>query len=187
MIKSDRWIARMAKEEGMIEPFVNEQVRNDVISYGLSSYGYDIRISDEFQIFSRANPTTAVVDPKNFDKELLQPHKGDYCIIPPNSFVLAKTIETFRIPDDVLTICVGKSSYARCGVAVHVTPFEPGWVGEATIEIANATPLPVKIYANEGIAQVLFFQSDEKCSVSYADKNGKYQNQKGVQIPIMEK
>lgn len=180
-IKSDRWIKRMALEHGMIEPFEDRQVRQGVISYGLSSYGYDIRVADEFKIFTNVN--SAIVDPKHFDARSFVDVQGDLCIIPPNSFALAKTVEYFRIPRDVLTICVGKSTYARCGLIVNVTPFEPEWEGFVTLEISNTTPLPAKIYANEGIAQVLFFQSDEPCETSYRDKNGKYQNQQGLVLP----
>jgi dCTP deaminase len=180
-IKSDRWIKRMALEHGMIEPFEEQQVRQGVISYGVSSYGYDIRIADEFKIFTNVN--SAIVDPKNFDERSFVDFRGDVCIIPPNSFALAKTVEYFRIPRDVLTICVGKSTYARCGLIVNVTPFEPEWEGFVTLEISNTTPLPAKIYANEGIAQVLFFQSDEPCETSYRDKAGKYQNQQGLVLP----
>jgi dCTP deaminase len=180
-IKADRWIKQMALQHGMIEPFEEKQMRHGVISYGLSSYGYDIRVADEFKIFTNVN--TAVVDPKNFDSRSFVDVRGDVCIIPPNSFALAKTIEYFRIPRDVLTICVGKSTYARCGLIVNVTPFEPEWEGFVTLEISNTTPLPAKIYANEGIAQVLFFQSDEPCETSYADKHGKYQNQPGLVLP----
>ena len=180
-IKADRWIKRMAIEHGMIEPFEDRQVRQGVISYGLSSYGYDIRVADEFKVFTNINST--VVDPKNFDARSFVDLKTDVCIIPPNSFALAKTVEYFRIPRDVLTVCVGKSTYARCGLIVNVTPFEPEWEGFVTLEISNTTPLPAKIYANEGIAQVLFFQSDEPCEVSYADKQGKYQKQQGLTLP----
>lgn len=180
-IKSDRWIKRMALEHGMIEPFEERQVRQGVISYGLSSYGYDIRVADEFKIFTNVN--SAIVDPKNFDSRSFVDFRGDVCIIPPNSFALARTIEYFRIPRDVLTICVGKSTYARCGIIVNVTPFEPEWEGFVTLEISNTTPLPAKIYANEGIAQVLFFQSDEACEISYRDKAGKYQYQQGLVLP----
>jgi dCTP deaminase len=180
-IKSDRWIKQMALEYGMIEPFEEQQVRKGVISYGLSSYGYDIRVADDFKIFT--NVHTAIVDPKNFDSRSFVDFQGDVCVIPPNSFALAKTVEYFRIPRDVLTICVGKSTYARCGLIVNVTPFEPEWEGFVTLEISNTTPLPAKIYANEGIAQVLFFQSDEPCMTSYADKRGKYQNQPGLTLP----
>jgi dCTP deaminase len=180
-IKSDKWIKRMALEHGMIEPFEDRQVRHGVISYGLSSYGYDIRVADEFKVFTNINNT--VVDPKNFDDRSFVDMKTDVCIIPPNSFALAKTVEYFRIPRDVLTVCVGKSTYARCGLIVNVTPFEPEWEGYVTLEISNTTPLPAKVYANEGIAQVLFFQSDEACEVSYADKKGKYQKQQGLTLP----
>lgn len=180
-IKADSWIRRMAQEHGMIEPFVDGQVREGVISYGLSSYGYDIRVSDEFKIFT--NVHSAIVDPKNFNPQSFIDYKGDVCIIPPNSFVLAQTVEYFRIPRDVLTICVGKSTYARCGLIVNVTPFEPQWEGFVTLEISNTTPLPARVYANEGIAQVLFFQSDEVCEISYADRKGKYQNQQSIVLP----
>jgi dCTP deaminase len=180
-IKADRWIKKMALEHGMIEPFEDRQVRAGVISYGLSSYGYDIRVADEFKVFTNINST--VVDPKNFDARSFVDVKADICIIPPNSFALAKTVEYFRIPRDVLTICVGKSTYARCGLIVNVTPFEPEWEGYVTLEISNTTPLPAKVYANEGISQVLFFQSDESCEVSYADKAGKYQKQQGLTLP----
>ena len=165
----------------MIEPFEDRQVREGVISYGLSSYGYDIRVADEFKVFTNINST--VVDPKNFDARSFVDVKTDICIIPPNSFALAKTVEYFRIPRDVLTVCVGKSTYARCGLIVNVTPFEPEWEGFVTLEISNTTPLPARVYANEGIAQVLFFQSDETCEVSYADKKGKYQKQQGLTLP----
>jgi len=180
-IKSDRWIRKMAHEQGMIEPFVDNQVRQGVISYGVSSYGYDIRIADEFKIFT--NVYSAIVDPKNFDPHSMIDFKGDVCIIPPNSFALARTIEYFRIPRSILTVCVGKSTYARCGIIVNVTPFEPEWEGFVTLEISNTTPLPAKIYANEGIAQVLFFESDEICEISYADKKGKYQKQQSISLP----
>ena len=180
-IKADRWIKQMALEHRMIEPFEDRQVRKGVVSYGLSSYGYDIRVADEFKVFTNINST--VVDPKNFDARSFVDVKADVCIIPPNSFALAKTVEYFRIPRDVLTVCVGKSTYARCGLIVNVTPFEPEWEGFVTLEISNTTPLPAKVYANEGIAQVLFFQSDEPCEVSYADKAGKYQKQQGLTLP----
>jgi dCTP deaminase len=180
-IKADRWIRTMAREHGMIEPFEDRQVRDGVISYGLSSYGYDIRVADEFKIFTNINST--VVDPKHFDARSFVDLKADVCIIPPNSFALARTVEYFRIPRDVLTVCVGKSTYARCGLIVNVTPFEPEWEGFVTLEISNTTPLPARVYANEGIAQVLFFQSDEVCEVSYADKKGKYQKQQGLTLP----
>ena len=176
-IKSDRWIKEMAR----IEPFVERQVREGVVSFGLSSYGYDIRVADEFKIFTNINYT--VIDPKAFDPRSFVDVQADVCIIPPNSFALARTIEYFRIPRDVLTLCLGKSTYARCGIIVNVTPFEPEWEGTATLEISNTTPLPAKIYANEGIAQVLFFQSDERCETSYADKKGKYQAQREVTLP----
>ncbi|HEX5217694.1 MAG TPA: dCTP deaminase [Vicinamibacterales bacterium] len=180
-IKADRWIRKMALEHGMIEPFVDSQVREGVVSYGLSSYGYDIRVADEFKVFTNINNT--VIDPKNFDPQSFVDIKKDVCIVPPNSFALARTIEYFRIPRDVLTVCLGKSTYARCGIIVNVTPFEPEWEGYVTLEISNTTPLPARIYANEGLAQVLFFQSDEPCERSYADKKGKYQKQTGVTLP----
>ena len=171
----------MALEHGMIEPFEDRQVREGVVSYGLSSYGYDIRVADEFKVFTNINST--VIDPKNFDPNAFVDIKADVCIVPPNSFALARTIEYFRIPRDVLTVCLGKSTYARCGIIVNVTPFEPEWEGTVTLEISNTTPLPAKIYANEGLAQVLFFQGDEPCEVSYADKKGKYLKQRGVTLP----
>ena len=180
-IKADSWIRRMAVEHGMIEPFVDDQVREGVVSYGLSSYGYDIRVADEFKVFTNINST--VIDPKQFDPRSFVDIKADVCIVPPNSFALARTIEYFRIPRDVLTVCLGKSTYARCGIIVNVTPFEPEWEGFVTLEISNTTPLPARIYANEGIAQVLFFQSDEPCERSYADKKGKYLKQTGVTLP----
>ncbi len=180
-IKPDTWITRMACEHQMIEPFVDDQVRQGVISYGVSSYGYDVRVGNEFKVFT--NVYNTLVDPKNFDPKSFVDITDDVCIIPPNSFALASTIEYFRIPRDVLTICLGKSTYARCGIIVNVTPFEPEWEGHVTIEISNTTPLPAKIYANEGIAQVLFFQSDEPCARSYKDKKGKYQAQRGVTLP----
>ncbi len=171
----------MALEHGMIEPFVDDQVRTGVVSFGVSSYGYDVRVGDEFKVFT--NVYNTVVDPKNFDSRSFVDIKADVCIIPPNSFALASTVEYFRIPRDILTVCLGKSTYARCGIIVNVTPFEPEWEGHVTIEISNTTPLPAKIYANEGIAQVLFFQSDEVCEKSYKDKKGKYQAQRGVTLP----
>jgi len=180
-IQPDHWIRKMAKEHGMIEPFVEGQVSQGVISYGLSSYGYDIRVADEFKIFT--NVHSAIVDPKHFDPKSMVDFKGDVCIIPPNSFALGRTIEYFRIPRNVLTICVGKSTYARCGLIVNVTPFEPTWEGYVTLEISNTTPLPAKIYANEGIAQVLFFVADEECETSYKDKKGKYDKQTGIVLP----
>jgi dCTP deaminase len=182
MVKNDRWIREMA-QKGMIEPFNKKQVRKGVISYGVSSYGYDMRIGDEFKIFTNINNT--VVDPKNFDPKGFVDYKGDVCIIPPNSFVLASSLEYFRIPRDMLVICLGKSTYARCGIVVNVTPLEPEWEGHVTIEISNTTPLPAKIYANEGIAQLLFLQAAEICEVSYKDKAGKYQAQKGITLPRM--
>ena len=180
-IKSDKWIKRMAMEHQMIVPFEERQIREGVISYGLSSYGYDIRVANEFKIFTNVNST--IVDPKNFDEQSFVDFKGDVCIVPPNSFALARTVEYFKIPRNVLTICLGKSSYARCGIILNVTPFEPEWEGFATLEISNTTPLPAKIYANEGIAQVVFFESDEPCEVSYADKKGKYQAQVDITLP----
>ena len=181
MIKSDKWIRRMALEKKMIEPFVDGQVRDGVISYGLSSYGYDIRVSNEFKIFT--NVHSAIVDPKHFNSKSFIDYHGDVCIIPPNSFVSAQTVEYFRIPRNVLTVCVGQSTYARCGLIVNVTPFEPEWEGYVTLEISNTTPLPARIYANEGISQVLFFESDEICEISYADRKGKYQNQQKIELP----
>ena len=184
-IKSDRRIRRMAEEHGMIEPFEPGQVRyvdnKKVISYGTSSYGYDIRCADEFKVFTNINST--IVDPKDFDPASFVDVKSDVCIIPPNSFALARTVEYFRIPRNVLTVCLGKSTYARCGIIVNVTPFEPEWEGYVTLEFSNTTPLPAKIYAGEGCAQVLFFESDEPCEVSYADRGGKYQKQHGVTLP----
>jgi dCTP deaminase len=180
-IKSDKWITRMAREHGMIEPFVDTQVRAGVVSYGVSSYGYDVRVGNEFKVFT--NVYNTVVDPKQFDPRSFVDIVAEECIIPPNSFALAATVEYFRIPRDILTVCLGKSTYARCGIIVNVTPFEPEWEGHVTIEISNTTPLPAKIYANEGIAQVLFFQSDEPCARSYKDKKGKYQAQRGVTLP----
>jgi dCTP deaminase len=180
-VLSDRWIRETALNEGMIEPFVERQTRGGCISYGLSSYGYDARVADEFKIFT--NVDSAVVDPKDFNPNSFVDRKTDVCVIPPNSFALARTVEYFRIPRDVLVICLGKSTYARCGIIVNVTPFEPEWEGYVTLEISNTTPLPARIYANEGIAQVLFFQGDEPCEVSYADKKGKYLKQTGVTLP----
>ncbi len=188
-IKSDRWIRRMAREHRMIDPFVDGQVREldrqgrKVISYGVSSYGYDMRVAPEFKIFT--NVLSAVVDPKQFDSKSFVEFEGDVCIVPPNSFALARSVEYFRIPRNCLTICVGKSTYARCGIITNVTPFEPEWEGYVTLEISNTTPLPAKIYANEGICQVLFFEADDDdiCETSYADKAGKYQAQTGVTLP----
>ena len=184
-IKSDRWIREMAEKHGMIEPFESNQVRVNghgrMISYGTSSYGYDVRCADEFKIFTNIN--SAIVDPKGFDESSFIDLKSDECVIPPNSFVLARTVEYFRIPRSVLTVCLGKSTYARCGIIINVTPLEPEWEGHVTIEISNSTPLPAKIYANEGIAQMLFFESDEICETSYKDRGGKYQGQRGVTLP----
>lgn len=180
-IKSDRWIRRMAMEHDMINPFQDRQVREGVISYGVSSYGYDLRVADEFKIFTNVN--SAVVDPKNFDQRSFIDVKGSSVLIPPNSFALARSVEYFKIPRDVLTVCVGKSTYARCGIIVNVTPFEPEWEGFVTLEISNSTPLPAKIYSNEGLCQILFFQGDEPPEVSYKDKAGKYQRQSGIVLP----
>ena len=181
MVLSDIEIRERCRDMGMIEPFIDAQVGEGVVSYGLSSYGYDMRVSDEFRIFH--NALSPVVDPKNFDERSFVEFEGDVCIVPPNSFALARSVEYFRIPRDVLTICVGKSTYARCGIITNVTPFEPEWEGHVTLEISNTTPLPARIYANEGIAQVLFFESDEVCETSYKDRGGKYQGQKGVTLP----
>jgi dCTP deaminase len=184
-IKSDRWIRRMAHEQGMIEPFESDQVRDvdgrRVISYGTSSYGYDVRCSDQFKVFT--NIHSATVDPKAFDEKSFVDLQSDVCVIPPNSFALASTVEYFRIPRSVLTICLGKSTYARCGIIVNVTPLEPEWEGHVTLEFSNTTTLPARIYANEGVAQMLFFESDEICETSYADRGGKYQGQRGVTLP----
>ena len=180
-IKSDRWIREMALKHEMISPFSEKQMSQGVISYGLSSYGYDLRVADEFKIFTNVNST--IVDPKNFDERSFVTVRSDCCIVQPNSFALARSIEYFKIPRDVLTICLGKSTYARCGIIVNVTPFEPEWEGYVTLEISNTTPLPAKIYANEGLCQIIFFQSDEACETSYADRKGKYQGQKGIVLP----
>src|SRR4028118_578405 len=180
-IKPDHWIRTMAREHGMIDPYEDAQVRRGTISYGVSSYGYDMRVASEFKIFTNVN--SAIVDPKAFDDRSFVPFEGDVCIVPPNSFALARSVEYFRIPRDVITLCVGKSTYARCGVNTSGAPFEPGWGGFVTLEISNTTPLPAKIYANEGIAQVLFFQGDEPPEVSYADRKGKYMGQVGVTTP----
>ena len=184
-IKSDHWIRRMSEQEGMISPFESGQVREvdgkRVISYGTSSYGYDVRCSRQFKVFTNIN--SAIVDPKNFDKASFVDIEGDCCIIPPNSFALAVTVERFKIPRNVLTVCLGKSTYARCGIIVNVTPLEPEWEGYVTLEFSNTTPLPAKIYANEGVAQMLFYESDEVCDVSYKDRQGKYQGQEGVTLP----
>lgn len=184
-IKSDRWIREMAQTSGMIEPFEPGQVREvdgkSIVSYGTSSYGYDVRCSREFKVFT--NIDSAIVDPKNFDESSFVSKTSDVCIIPPNSFALARTVEYFRIPRNVLTICLGKSTYARCGIIVNVTPLEPEWEGHVTLEFSNTTPLPAKIYANEGVAQIVFFESDEPCEMSYRDRGGKYQGQQGVTLP----
>ena len=182
-IKSDRWIRRMARDYRMIEPYEESQIHEGVVSYGVSSYGYDMRVAHEFKIFTNVHST--VVDPKHFDDRSFVEHCGEICIVPPNSFALARSVEYFRIPRHVLTICVGKSTYARCGIITNVTPFEPEWEGHVTLEISNTTPLPARIYAGEGIAQVLFFEADEDdvCETSYADKRGKYQAQRGVTLP----
>lgn len=185
-IKSDIWICRMANDYNMISPFESKQVRQiaaeRIISYGVSSYGYDVRCANEFRVFTNIN--SAVVDPKNFSERSFVDIKNDVCIIPPNSFALAHTVEYFRIPRNILTICVGKSTYARCGIIVNVTPLEPEWEGQVTLEFSNTTPLPAKIYAHEGVAQMLFLESDEICKVSYRDRHGKYQGQKGVTLPV---
>ena len=184
-IKSDKWIRRMAEQDGMIEPFEPGQVKERdggrIISYGVSSYGYDVRCSTQFKLFTNIN--TSMVDPKSFDPNSFVDFEGDVCVIPPNSFALASTVEYFRIPRNVLTICLGKSTYARCGIIVNVTPFEPEWEGYVTLEFSNTTPLPAKIYANEGVAQMLFLESDEVCETSYKDRGGKYQGQRGVTLP----
>lgn len=181
MVKSDKWIRTMATEHGMIEPFEDRLVKEGVISYGLSSYGYDLRVAEEFRIFT--NIHNQVVDPKNFSSDSFIEIKAKECVVPPNSFALARSLEYFRIPRDVITICIGKSTYARCGIIVNVTPFEPEWEGYVTLEISNTTPLPAKIYANEGLAQVLFLGAEELCEVSYADRKGKYQQQVGITLP----
>src|SRR5688572_15485383 len=180
-IQNDRWIIEMATTHGMIEPFEQSQVRDGVISFGVSSFGYDMRVASEFRIFT--NVLNSIVDPKNFDPKSFVPFQGDVCIVPPNSFALARSVEYFRIPRNVITLCVGKSTYARCGILTNVTPFEPEWEGYVTLEITNSTPLPARIYANEGIAQVLFFEGDTPPDVSYADRKGKYQGQVGVTTP----
>lgn len=180
-LKPDHWIRQMAIEQKMIDPFVEDQVRDGVISYGVSSYGYDIRVADEFKVFT--NVFGATVDPKHFDTKSMVDIKAEVCVIPPNSFALARTVEYFRIPRKVLTVCLGKSTYARCGIIINVTPFEPEWEGYVTLEISNTTPLPARIYANEGIAQVLFFESETECEISYADRKGKYQKQRDIELP----
>jgi dCTP deaminase len=187
-IKEDNWIKKYALEAHMIEPFIDKQITcneqgGKIVSYGLSSYGYDLRVSDEFKVFT--NVYNSIVDPKCFTEDAFVDIKGDVCVIPPNSFALARSIEYFRIPRSVLTICLGKSTYARCGIIVNVTPFEPEWEGHVTIEISNTTPLPAKIYANEGIAQVLFFEAQHECALSYADRKGKYQKQRGITVPFV--
>lgn len=180
-IKPDTWIRKMVREHDMIEPFEEGQVSQDTISYGVSSYGYDLRIADEFKIFT--NVHSSIVDPKAFDEGSLVDFQGEVCVIPPNSFALARSLEYFRIPRSVLVVCVGKSTYARCGIITNVTPLEPEWEGYVTLEISNTTPLPARVYANEGIAQLLFFESDAECEVSYADRKGKYQKQIGITVP----
>ena len=180
-IKSDKWIKKMSSDNDMIAPFTDEQIKSGTISYGVSSYWYDIRVADEYKIFTNVN--NSIIDPKNFDANSFVDFKGDVCIVPPNSFALARSVEYFKIPRKILTICVGKSTYARCGIIVNVTPFEPEWEGYVTLEISNTTPLPAKIYSNEGLCQVLFFESDEDCEVSYKDKSGKYLKQVGITLP----
>jgi dCTP deaminase len=180
-VKNDRWIRRMVQEQQMIEPFAENQKRDGVISYGLSSYGYDLRVADEYKIFTNVN--NSIVDPKNFDERSFVEFKGPLCIVPPNSFALARSVEYFKIPRNVLTICVGKSTYARCGIIVNVTPLEPEWEGFVTLEISNTTPLPARVYSNEGLCQIVFFESDEICETSYKDKKGKYQAQQGIVLP----
>ena len=180
-IQSDKWIKKMVKEHGMISPFEQEQIRDNKISFGVSSYGYDARVSSEFKIFTNVN--SEIVDPKNFKPTNFVTKNSSECIIPPNSFVLARTVEKFKIPEDVLVVCLGKSTYARCGIIVNVTPLEPGWEGYVTLEFSNTTPLPAKIYANEGVAQFIFLKGNEKPEVTYADRNGKYMGQTGVTLP----
>ena len=180
-VKNDRWIRRMVQEHHMIEPFAENLKRDGVISYGLSSYGYDLRVADEFKIFTNVN--NSIVDPKHFDEGSFVEFKGPVCIVPPNSFALARSVEYFRIPRNILTICVGKSTYARCGIIVNVTPLEPEWEGFVTLEISNTTPLPARVYSNEGLCQIVFFESDEVCETSYKDKKGKYQAQQGIVLP----
>lgn len=187
-IKEDLWIKKMSEEYGMIEPFIDGQMRTSeegqkLVSYGLSSYGYDIRVSNEFKVFT--NVYNSIVDPKNFTEDAFVDICTNECVIPPNSFALARSVEYFRIPRNVLTLCVGKSTYARCGIIVNVTPFEPEWEGHVTIEISNTTPLPAKIYANEGIAQVIFFEAAEECAISYKERGGKYQKQRGITVPFV--
>ncbi|MDI6860668.1 MAG: dCTP deaminase [Caldisericia bacterium] len=185
MLKSDKWIKKMATQYKMIEPFEEKQIKKGVISYGLSSYGYDLRLSNEFKIFT--NVFNSIIDPKNFDPKSFVDFKGETCIIPPNSFILGRSVEYLRMPRKVLGICIGKSTYARCGIIVNITPIEAEWEGHVTIEISNTTPLPVKVYANEGIAQIIFLESDEECEVSYKDKKGKYDKQIGIVLPKVDK
>jgi dCTP deaminase len=180
-VKNDRWIRRMALEQDMINPFADRQVREGVISYGVSAYGYDLRVADEYKIFTNVNST--IVDPKHFDEKSFVEFRGPVCIVPPNSFALARSVEYFKIPRSVITLCVGKSTYARCGIIVNVTPLEPEWEGFVTLEISNTTPLPARVYSNEGLCQIVFFESDEMCEVSYKDKKGKYQSQQGIVLP----
>ena len=180
-VKNDRWIRKMALEHDMIHPFEEKQVREGVISYGLSSYGYDLRVADEFKIFTNVNST--IVDPKQFDARSFVEFQGPACIVPPNSFALARSVEYFKIPRNVLTICLGKSTYARCGIIVNVTPLEPEWEGFVTLEISNTTPLPARVYSHEGLCQIIFLESDEVCEISYKDKKGKYQAQQGIVLP----
>ena len=183
-IKSDKWIERMSAENKMITPYQENLIRPGIISYGVSPYGYDLRVANEYKIFTNVN--NSIVDPKKFDEKSFVDFKGDVCIVPANSFALARSVEYFKIPRNILTICVGKSTYARCGIIVNVTPFEPEWEGHVTLEISNTTPLPAKIYSNEGLCQVLFFESDEECDISYKDKQGKYDGQTGITIPMMK-
>jgi len=180
-VKNDRWIRKMAQEHDMINPFADRQVREGVISYGLSSYGYDLRVADEFKIFTNVNST--IVDPKHFDARSLVEFEGPVCIVPPNSFALSRSVEYFKIPRNVITVCLGKSTYARCGIIVNVTPLEPEWEGFVTLEISNTTPLPARVYSNEGLCQIVVVESDELCEVSYKDKKGKYQSQQGIVLP----
>jgi dCTP deaminase len=180
-VKNDGWIRKMARERDMINPFAENQVREGVISYGVSSYGYDLRVADEFKIFTNVNST--IVDPKHFDEKSFVEFRGPVCIVPPNSFALARSVEYFKIPRSVLTVCVGKSTYARCGIIVNVTPLEPEWEGYVTLEISNTTPLPARVYSNEGLCQIVFFESAELCETSYKDKKGKYQAQQGIVLP----
>ena len=182
-IKNDRWIKRMATHHGMIDPFLDHQVSDGKISHGLSSYGYDVRVAHEFKVWRSITKPGLMVDPKEFDPDAFFPATGDSCVIPPNGFALAATVERFKIPADVMAICVGKSTYARCGLAIHATPLEPGWEGTLTLELANVTPSPLMVHANEGIAQLLFFQGDERPETTYADRKGRYQGQTGITLP----